>query len=171
MGAAAVSRVWTPERLVLLEALHAQGLPASRIAVALDCTATRNAVIGMLYRLRMRRRAALLPQSERKPRPPAERQTAAPRDNATRAARAAKAVLLHAQLTATPIRFERAMPPPPASRQLTFEALQANDCRWPSGEGPYLFCGHPCYGNRSYCEHHTRRAYVQPSVQPLASAA
>lgn len=32
--------------------------------------------------------------------------------------------------------------------------LETKHCRWPYGEGPYTFCGHPQFGSSSYCGAH-----------------
>ena len=34
--------------------------------------------------------------------------------------------------------------------------LPKNGCRYPSGDGPFFFCGQPQWGNSSYCRHHHR---------------
>lgn len=36
----------------------------------------------------------------------------------------------------------------------TLLELEDNDCRFPFGEGPFLFCGDPVQGRSSYCAHH-----------------
>lgn len=32
--------------------------------------------------------------------------------------------------------------------------LEAGQCRWPDGDGPFTFCGHPQFGSSSYCRRH-----------------
>lgn len=39
-------------------------------------------------------------------------------------------------------------------RNLTLSELQPNDCRYPYGDRPYLFCGHPKMDGSSYCVPH-----------------
>ncbi len=39
---------------------------------------------------------------------------------------------------------------------LTLDQLKKHNCRWPLGDGPYLFCGHPVFAGRPYCEVHMR---------------
>lgn len=46
----------------------------------------------------------------------------------------------------------------PASLGLTLMELEPGQCRWPHGDGPFLFCGHPVEG-QSYCSYHCRLAY------------
>lgn len=41
------------------------------------------------------------------------------------------------------------------SLNIKLEDLKNSQCRYPYGEGPYTFCGHPVGDNLSYCtEHH-----------------
>lgn len=42
---------------------------------------------------------------------------------------------------------------------LTFDQLQNGDCKWPYGDGPFLFCGHPAIEGRPYCRGHCAIAY------------
>lgn len=39
-------------------------------------------------------------------------------------------------------------------RHISLLDLQHNDCRWPFGEGPFTFCGHPKAISSSYCPAH-----------------
>lgn len=39
-------------------------------------------------------------------------------------------------------------------RHISLLDLQHNDCRWPCGEGPFTFCGHPKAIGSSYCPAH-----------------
>lgn len=41
--------------------------------------------------------------------------------------------------------------------------LEADDCRFPDGDGPaFLFCGQPAAPGSSYCAHHHAICYAQP---------
>lgn len=42
-----------------------------------------------------------------------------------------------------------------APRNLTLIDLGPNECRWPYGEGPFTFCGHP---GHPYCPSHDRQS-------------
>lgn len=44
----------------------------------------------------------------------------------------------------------------------TLVELEDNDCRFPFGEGPFLFCGDPVQGKSSYCAHHHAICYSPP---------
>lgn len=37
---------------------------------------------------------------------------------------------------------------------IPLEQLRSNTCRFPHGDGPYLFCGDPVQPGSSYCPHH-----------------
>lgn len=37
---------------------------------------------------------------------------------------------------------------------IKLEDLKNRECRYPYGEGPYTFCGHPVKDNSSYCTDH-----------------
>jgi GcrA cell cycle regulator len=41
-------------------------------------------------------------------------------------------------------------------RHLALLDLEYGDCRWPSGTGPFTFCGHPQQLGSSYCPSHHR---------------
>ncbi len=138
--------VWTCERIALLKKLWAKGGTATAIAARLRMS--RSAVLGKVFRLRLR---------------PAGNATAA-------AARSNTAVLRRRHKSRPPIKH-RAKPAAPAvpaampSGKTLFE-LTNDSCRWPHGQPgtkAFHFCGAPgadLEGGRPYCERHTRRAYV-----------
>lgn len=47
------------------------------------------------------------------------------------------------------------------NRRVPLERLGRHDCRWPFGEGPYLFCGRPAV-HGAYCKEHGLLAYHMP---------
>ena len=51
--------------------------------------------------------------------------------------------------------------PLPAERQGEYTLLELghNDCRWPSGDKDFTFCGMPIQPGFPYCAHHTKKAY------------
>jgi GcrA cell cycle regulator len=137
--------VWTRERIALLKKLWADGETATAIAAQLRMS--RSAVLGKVFRLRLR---------------PAGNATAA-------AARSNKATLSRRHKSRPPIKH-RAKPaaaaePAMASGKTLFE-LTNDSCRWPHGQPgtkAFHFCGAPgadLEGGRPYCERHARRAYV-----------
>lgn len=56
-----------------------------------------------------------------------------------------------------------AMAPEPDARNLTFDQLETNDCRYPvTADAPLLFCGQPKAGGSSYCAHHHHKCWDRP---------
>jgi GcrA cell cycle regulator len=45
---------------------------------------------------------------------------------------------------------------------LSLLELRDGDCKWPDGDGPYLFCGRACVPERPYCAEHLRMAHNEP---------
>ena len=140
--------IWTRERIALLKRLWTDGETATAIAARLRMS--RSAVLGKVFRLRLR---------------PAANATAA-------AARSNTAVPRRRHKTRSPIKH-RAEPRAPAapaapavaSGKTLFE-LTNYSCRWPHGQPgtkAFHFCGATgadLEGGRPYCERHARRAYV-----------
>src|SRR6202035_5879647 len=102
--------VWTRERIALLKKLWAEGETATAIAACLRMS--RSAVLGKVFRLRLR--------------PAGNTTAAAPRSN--------RAALGRRHKRRSPIKH-RAEPPAPtmASGKTLFE-LTNDSCRWPHGQ-------------------------------------
>jgi hypothetical protein len=154
------SRLWTTERVGVLQRLWADGKTAVEIAAALDGV-SRSAVLGMIFRLRLgadgggggkaartkpsKSRAAAVP-----PLPPSRRHRRRRKKNSI------------------------ADTPPRRSGPVGLFDLANDMCRWPHGQlggRNYLFCGAPgadLSGGIPYCGLHMRRAYLIP---PPAAAA
>lgn len=49
------------------------------------------------------------------------------------------------------------------SRDVSLEDLNRNECKWPTGEKPWRFCGVTAHNGSSWCEHHHRLAFQQRS--------
>src|SRR5580700_7280900 len=137
--------VWTRERIALLKKFWADGETAAAIAMRLRMS--KSAVLGKVFRLRLR---------------PAAKATAA-------AARSSKTILGQRRKGRPPAKFRTksaaaAAPAVPPGKTL-FE-LTNDSCRWPHGQPgtkAFHFCGAPgadLEGGRPYCERHARRAYV-----------
>lgn len=45
---------------------------------------------------------------------------------------------------------------------IPFSDLGERECRYPYGDGPYLFCGHPAQADSSYCPAHHRLCWMKP---------
>ena len=137
--------VWTRERIALLKKLWTDGKTATAIAARLRMS--KSAVLGKVFRLRLR---------------PAAKATAA-------AARSSKAILGRRRKGRPPAKL-RTNPAAAAATAVppgkTLFELTNDSCRWPHGQPgtkTFHFCGAPgadLEGGRPYCERHARRAYV-----------
>jgi GcrA cell cycle regulator len=130
--------VWTGQRIALLKKLWADGETATAIAMRLRTS--KSAVLGKVFRLRLR--------------PVAKATAAAARRNAAKVGRRRRG-----RPPAAPTA------PVMASGKTLFE-LTNNSCRWPHGQPgtkAFHFCGASgadLESGRPYCERHMRRAYV-----------
>lgn len=48
-------------------------------------------------------------------------------------------------------------------RNVEFMALDPHDCRYPTSEGPFLFCGNPVQAESSYCAGHHALCWLKPT--------
>jgi hypothetical protein len=134
---------WTDERKAFVRDLWAQGCSAGEIAARLKPKVTRNAVIGLCHRNQFphgQRRTA--PMSSPEPLPPAY---------FVREERPQKVGNAHALKPAVP-------PAPTEFLALPLHELSDTQCRWPEGDGPFVFCGQPVTLGRPYCADHNARA-------------
>jgi GcrA cell cycle regulator len=138
--------IWTPERIALLKRLWTDGKTATAIAAQLRMS--KSAVLGKVFRLRLRPAANATAASVRS-------NTAVPRRR-----HKSRSPIKHRAKPAAP-----AAPAAVASGKTLFE-LTNDSCRWPHGQPgmkAFHFCGAPgadLEGGRPYCERHARRAYV-----------
>ena len=49
------------------------------------------------------------------------------------------------------------------SHEIEFMALERHGCRYPTGEGPFLFCGNPVQNESSYCPGHHAVCWLRPT--------
>jgi GcrA cell cycle regulator len=144
--------VWTRERIALLKELWADGKTAAAIAARLRMS--KSAVLGKVFRLRLR--------------PAAKAAAAAARRDAATVGRRRRG----RQPTKPPV---KPAAPAMAPGKTLFE-LTNGSCRWPRGQPgtkTFFFCGAPgadLEGGRPYCERHARRAYVGKRKTPAARA-
>lgn len=131
---------WTDHKVDQLKDLYTKGYSCSVIAGELGNGITRNAVIGKVHRLGLIKRGkgahAVVEQGPRNtyPRKPAEPRTRKP-------------VVSDSQREK--LRCIEIEP-----RHLSLIDLEPGDCRYPYGDGPMTFCGHPKLDGASYCLHH-----------------
>lgn len=154
-----IRSLWTDARVIMLRNLLAADLSAAQIAEIMGIS--RNAVIGKVHRSPFdfsRKGHRTLPRPEvTRPKnpPPAER--------------------VKTRLTIQPARnngnggpvhvvedYAIDLPPDQSDFACTIMDLRAEMCRWPLGKpsAAMLYCGGPC--ERTYCERHSRIAYVGP---------
>lgn len=152
---------WADDRKEQLKALWQSGKTASQVAETMGGI-TRNAVIGQVRRMGLHRYTE---------HPPASRKVA---QKAAVRARETHRIQKRQFLSFAWKQPRRewdwndlrnvpsphyAQVPEPAPRHLTVLNLGAHDCRWPYGDGPFTFCGHPALEEKPYCEFHCGLAY------------
>jgi GcrA cell cycle regulator len=142
-------QTWTDERLELLKSGFADGLSCREIAATIGVS--RNAVIGKISRLSLKRDKDRMVRTDRPER------TSEPRP---RGASRLRQILLKAY----PARAEAAVADAPIHNGHTcslFE-LRKDTCRWPistPGAQDFCFCGNPPIDGLPYCAGHSRLAY------------
>jgi len=152
---------WRPEHDDALQSYFKAGLSASMAAEAIKTEfgieKTRSAVIGRAKRKKIHmapghggRTGPKGGPSQRKPR---QRAISAQRpDTAIRKAASAPKLAT--------VAFKPRPDPRPGAVPLL--DLAPDGCKWPSGEGPYLFCNEPRFEARPYCAAHVYLAYSTP---------
>lgn len=123
-----MTETWTPERTKSLIQLWAEGYSARKIAEKLELH-SRSMVIGKVRRL-------ALP---------------APEVKLATAARITQVRKRRQRLAAIPVPADNLSE---KALHLEFDELESRHCRFPYGDGPFTFCGHPKLANTSYCEAH-----------------
>jgi len=125
---------WTPDRVKILMALWAEGIPTLEIGRRLGVT--KNSVVGKVHRLRLTKRQSPINATPRSPR------VAKPTQ-----------LIRMASLTV-----------PPRGDMVKMEELTSGMCNWPEGEpgeDSLRFCGQPSVEGKHYCAGHCARAYVK----------
>jgi GcrA cell cycle regulator len=143
---------WTDQAVELFTALWAKGNTSSQIALAL-CRKfgphfTRNSVIGK--RMRMG-----LPGRSTKSSQPRQAKVRVPREKRIRLRHRAAIEPQFVSEPYDPIPFVVTVANPK-----TLLDLNSGDCRWPLGDGPYMFCANEAIEGCSYCLGHARMAYT-----------
>jgi len=140
---------WTEERIAEAERLFGEGNSAAQVAAAIGGGITRNAVIGMAHRRGW--------TGGKPPRIALGRRAPSRGNRSYHARKSAKPPAARPR-PARPVPIENLAVP--VSRDVALMDLAASDCRWPNGKGPFTFCGQRAHGGGSYCEYHSRLAYV-----------
>ena len=157
--------MWTSERVESLKKRWSEGHSASEIAGALGGV-TRNAVIGKVHRLGLAWRCTIHRRSSshhvlsrntvRWPRPELTRRD---RSAALKPAFSPVEQPATEPTIVTSLVWDLSMLP---ALRVDLLDLQISMCRWPIGDprdGNFYFCGHPKFGNSSYCAVHSRMAF------------
>lgn len=126
---------WTEDRVDRLKQLYVEGYSCSQIARELGVV-TRNGVIGKVHRLGLEKRG--IPKAQQKTR----------RFKHQNGRRARK-------ISLPPELYVCAEAPDIQPLNVNLVDLSPNSCRYPYGNGPYTFCGHPQLTSSSYCREHT----------------
>ncbi len=138
---------WTHGQIESLKSLYASGMSSSRIAAEMGCGLSRNSIIGKVHRLGLTRiegyenRPKMQPRKRHQPYKPRPKKLPALSSS------------YPAFYAPVELRCVEVYP-----RLISLRDLQSNDCRFPYGEGPYLFCGHPKFEGHSYCGPHAALA-------------
>jgi GcrA cell cycle regulator len=134
---------WTAEQDETLKTLYAlsgiQSLSASQIAAEMNCGFTRNAIIGRIHRL------GLTLRGQRKPRPKQ------PRIRQMKAIRIGSRTM---PISCEEIETAKLRSVEIEPRNLSLIELGPDECVYPYGEGPFVFCGHTKADGCSYCFPH-----------------
>jgi GcrA cell cycle regulator len=152
--------------------MWADGMSASRIAVALGLP-TRNAVIGKLHRLGLGGRGQTRRRSQQQEAVLVRRRKAC--DDARReiirsdAARRPEPKGQKAIVSELFRKVHLPSEPVPTSPDLVptvsrIAELPDDKCKWPTGDGPFHFCGRNKVGGLVYCEFHAKRAYAPAKI-------
>lgn len=146
-------RPWTESEGEDAKKMRQQGCSAGVIAEKLN--RSRNSVIGKLHRMGI---------FGGKKQPTAR----LPRKGGAKVGALASAVLA-AQRSEPKFKAVRFKSAPdhvaPLNKQLW--ELNSDECKWPYGDGPFLFCGHPIRDGFPYCPGHCRIAYEPKIRRPV----
>ena len=142
-------QTWTDEPLELLKSGFAAGLSCRKIAATIGVS--RNAVIGKISRLNLRRDKDRVVRTRK----PGRSGEACPRG-----APRLRQILLKAYPAAP--EGARADEPIDNGHTCSLSELGRDTCRWPistPGADDFCFCGNPPLGGLPYCPGHSRLAY------------
>ena len=142
---------WTDDRCNRLCAMFADGMTFGQIATEMKIT--RNAAIGKALRLGLHREKK--PVGNPRPKPRHRPQKRVQWKPSVRPAELPVAV-----------KSAAAEPLAPLNGGVALIDLRSEHCRFPYGDGPFMFCGRPAGDGQSYCAHHRRIAYQSSTRAP-----
>lgn len=142
---------WTDDRTAALHRLFEARLSFAQIAAEIGDGATRNAICGKIHRLGLNGASSSIRVYHRKT---PEQIAATKRDKMNRRneRRRSQPITIRPKLTVTNLEALRCVEVQSLGKTLL--ELGPNDCRYPFGDGPYTFCGHPQFEGSSYCGAH-----------------
>ena len=155
---------WTEERVDQLKKLHGEGYSCAQIAARLG-DATRNSVIGKVHRLKLTPPGIVKKKREDAPRAPREKRSTANHQHTVTRITLANGNSNARRVFETTVQEYKLRCVEIVPRNLTLIELEPNDCRYPYGDGPMLFCGHPKKEGSSYCVPHFWLCRRQEAVE------
>jgi len=164
----APSNFWTDERVGRLIDYWAQGFTGQVISRLIG--ASRSAVIGKANRLGLAaRRNGKDPEARCSNRPVGARQ-----DQSAGRSKEPKKEPRSARIEFTNRRNraeekKNTKKDEPAALDIALIDLERGQCKWPHGDGPFLFCGHSVFSGDVYCPYHCALAYRPYESQPISS--
>ena len=138
---------WTSDRTETLRKLWAIGVSFSGIAAELGEGVTRNMVCGKIHRMEFTG-----PGSYRRKTDEQIEATKREKDKRRRERRRSHPIVVKPQITVTNLEALRCVEVESLGKTLL--ELGPNDCRYPFGDGPFVFCGQPQFEGSSYCGCH-----------------
>lgn len=144
-----VNSIWTADRTEMLRKLWASGISFSSIAAEIGAGVTRSAIGGKLYRLDLGGRDTN-PRTYSRRTP--EQIEATKRRKAERRKERRRTQRVNTVKPTVNLEALRCIEVEPLHKHLL--ELGPNDCRYPYGDSPYTFCGHPQMEGHSYCGPH-----------------
>jgi GcrA cell cycle regulator len=168
------SETWSDDRVAELTRLWAEGFSQSIIAEKMGVT--RNMVVGKIYRLDLPKPTVAKTclhnpgrsgtGKPRAPRPAKPRKRVIINYESVRAVRAngnSNAMKLIKSIT-TDLPALRCVEIDPLL--ISLEDIRKGECRYPYGDGPFLFCGHATADGSSYCKPH-KELCSEPPRAPI----
>lgn len=161
--------IWTNKKEDQLRALWADGISASKCAIALGNGLTRNAVIGKVYRMQLPARKTVTPKPRKREWSDKSRAAMSLKMTVRNLSRKrpveTEEVISDRVVLIAPEAFKPAEVAPvdawaalPGTAPIGLLALSQDTCRWPIGdELPFTFCGCSVAAGSVYCAEHRRR--------------
>lgn len=151
-----------------MKKLWAEGLSAAQVAERLGGECTRNMVISKIHRMGLPKREVSQRQQQ------ARHGRAQARASKAKRLAAEKAKRVDGGGTRPVVKPEPFKPREPIvvpeGERKTLLQLENSDCRYPYGDGPFLFCGRKKMIGVSYCRDHQELCTSAPTVKGQRAA-